>query len=176
MRYWTEGPFELVRGDDGYLNLDEYSRRSFWSDAEESTPGISEACGCYVFALRRGRTTKPWYIGKAERQSFKREALTQDKVNKYNFVLAGQQGTPLLYFYARITLGRTDWSGPSSTGYRDISFLERMLIGQALKRNKNLYNVIDTALLRAMIVPGLLNTQPGRLRQSDSELKEVFGY
>lgn len=176
MRYWTEGPFDLVRDDDGLLNLDEYSRRDFWLDADAATPGISDACGCYVFALRRGSTCKPWYVGKAERQSFKREALTADKVRKYNSVLQTQQGTPTMYFYARVTQTRVSWSLPSKSAHRDIAYLERMLIGQALKRNKRLYNVVDTTLLRTMIVPGLLNTPPGSLRRSDKELKQVFGY
>ncbi|MCO5083880.1 MAG: hypothetical protein M9955_19760 [Rhizobiaceae bacterium] len=152
-------------------------RRTFWESADSVEPGLSEACGCYVFAIRAGRGIKPWYVGKAERQSFKREAVTEDKLNKYELALrAAKKGTPLLYFYARTTKARGAFSRPSTSAHRDIGYLEKMLIGLALKRNKALINKQETTLLQTMVVPGLLNTPQGGLRADASELRWVMGY
>jgi len=38
-----------------------------------------------------------------------------------------------------------------------------MLIANALKRNPDLKNKLETELLKNMVVPGLLNTSSGRL-------------
>lgn len=178
MRYYLYGPLELPRGDDNLLNFDGYDRTTMWADLESCTAiGLADACGCYVFAMRAGRGIKPWYVGKSEKQPFKRECLTDDKIRKYNSVLStAKKGTPLLYFYARTTMERHAWSAPSKSQHKDVQFLERMLIGLALKKNKNLINVRDTDHLRNMIVPGLLNTPKGKLSAQAAELKHVLGY
>lgn len=51
-----------------------------------------------------------------------------------------------------------------------------MLIGQALKVNPDLINTSETAMLRNLKVPGLLNTEPGGLRKSDKALAAVLRY
>ncbi|MGN6488366.1 MAG: hypothetical protein ACTHLT_11180 [Devosia sp.] len=175
MRYWTAGPVELFLID-RRLSFDEYSRREFWADVDSDHEGISEACGCYVFAMRRGNSYVPWYVGKAERQTFKRECLTEDKVRKYEEVLLTQKGTPTLSFYGRVTRERLAYSRPSTSQHRDIRYLERLLISHGVKRNKHLINIQDTRLQRTLEVPGLLNTRQGRLRTSDLLLKEMFRY
>lgn len=177
MRYWTEGPFPLEVDDEGLINLADYSRRKFWAFADERSEGISSAPGCYIFTIRKGaRTPRPWYIGKAERQDFKRECLTVDKINKYNNALSLSKGAPELWLYARITDKLKKWSKPTQGGYRDVQYLEKMLIGQALEMNPRLININETALLRSMVVPGLLNSPHGGPRKSDSDLSKIFGY
>lgn len=178
MRYYLYGPMELPRGDDNLLNFTEYDRATMWADLEaREALGLADACGCYVFGIRAGRGVRPWYVGKAEKQSFKRECLTDDKLRKYNSVLlSASKGTPVIYFYARTTMKKHAWSAPSKSRHMDIDYLERMLIGLALDKNKNLVNVKETGLLRNMIVPGLLNTPRGALTRQARELKKVMGY
>jgi 8-oxo-dGTP pyrophosphatase MutT (NUDIX family) len=58
---------------------------------------------------------------------------------------------------------------------RDIQFLETMLISSALRRNPNLSNKQDTKLLRDMVVPGLINSRPGKAFSSVTEFRELIG-
>ncbi|MGB8901022.1 MAG: hypothetical protein WCC90_18035 [Methylocella sp.] len=50
-----------------------------------------------------------------------------------------------------------------------------MLIGIALKRNEKLANVRKTKLLKEMIVPGVLNSQPGPPGGAVQDLKKALG-
>lgn len=177
MDFIPYGPFELPRDDGGLLLLDRSGRKSIWDSVDHADPGLADACGCYVFAIRNGGGILPWYVGKAERQSFKLESLTEHKTTKYNeALLACGKGTPLLYLYARVTRERHNFSKPTRSEYRDVSYLEKMLIGLALRRNPNVLNARETELLRTMCVPGLLNTKPGGVRQATLELASVLGY
>lgn len=181
MEFQPYGPLELGRDDNGLLLLDCDMRAAIWEAADEIDAGLSGACGCYVFAVKAGPVPKPWYVGKAERQSFRQECLTPDKVTKYNSVLKiSGRGRPFLYLYGRIASATRKFSAPTTKNHRDIQFLEKMLIALALGRNKDLVNRQETALLRKMIVPGLLNTERGRpingAGWATKELGEVMGY
>ncbi|MGD9614846.1 MAG: hypothetical protein AB7H90_08175 [Alphaproteobacteria bacterium] len=177
MNFLPYGPVRLPRDDEGLLLLDSQTRREFWDKADELDQGLSEACGCYVFAVKTGKVAKPWYVGKAERQPFKRECLTEHKVNKYNSILqSSARGIPCLYLYARVTAAYQNFSKPTTSQYRDIPYLEKMLIGAALGKNKDLLNIQETKLLKEMYVPGLINTGKGRPSPAMQELKYVMGY
>ncbi len=120
---------------------------------------------------------KPWYVGKAERQSFKREYLTVDKLNKYEAALLSvSKGTPLLFFYVRLTEGKRAYSAPSTSRHRDVSYLEKLLISHALQRNKNLINKQETRLLKEMVVPGMMNTEQRKLTDTAVFMKRMMGY
>lgn len=175
MNFIPYGPvfFERDRDNDRLLLLNHQSREEFWSRSDELDPGLSDACGCYVFAIGN----VPWYVGKSERQNFKRECLTDHKIQKYNYILQlFKTGRPCLYFYARITSIRKNFSKPTAGIYRDIRFLERMLIGIALRKNNKLLNVQETRLLRGMCVPGLINTHQGAPTSAMRSLRRVMGY
>jgi hypothetical protein len=58
---------------------------------------------------------------------------------------------------------------------RDIDFLETMLIGMALERNKDLLNARKTKLLREMIVPGIINTPQARPTGPVIDLRNALG-
>ncbi|PBB89100.1 hypothetical protein CK215_29535 [Mesorhizobium sp. WSM3864] len=175
MRYCPYGPFELTRSDDNFLFLEDRERAVFWSEVEDEVPGLADACGCYVFALQSGRAAVPWYVGKAERQTFRQECLTDDKVHKFNSVLASRRrGRPYLYLYART--GLSSFSRPTRTKHHDVRYLERMLITFALDRNAWLINKQETKMLRNIVVPGLMNSPPGRISDAAKELQSVLGY
>ncbi|MER8511686.1 hypothetical protein NKH47_01850 [Mesorhizobium sp. M1060] len=178
MKYYLYGPFVLPRSkDDNLIFLDDGERAAFWDKVEATEDWLSNTCGCYVFGLRSGGGTLPWYVGKAERQSFRTECLSVDKVKKFNSVLAsGIRGTPVLYLYARTTPGTWQFSRPSTTRHNDIRFVERSLIAFALDRNPDLVNKQETKMYRTLIVPGWLNTPPGALSTAASDLKTVMGY
>ncbi|WP_136732676.1 hypothetical protein [Xanthomonas euvesicatoria] len=106
---------------------------------------------------------KAWYVGVAEKQSFKQECFALHKITQYNEALAEIAGTPSLIFLPKMTPSGY-FSKPTSRGHSDIRALESMLIGSALTKNPNLRNVKGTKLLREMDVPGFLNPRPGQAR------------
>jgi len=176
MNYDIFGPFDLPR-ENGQIYLTKVEQADFWESIEAEFPLLSGACGCYVFGVRAAKGTLPWYVGKAAFQSFGSECFTSDKIVKYNRACRGRRkGTPVLFFYAKVTPGTGRFSRPSGNGARDIALLENMLIGIALKRNSNLVNIKDTKHFTQMVVPGLLNSRKGKLQWGASKAKEMMGY
>ena len=165
----TEG-FELPRNEhrQGSYN------KSFWANVEEVSPGLSRACGCYIFVLRYGKNLMPWYVGKAERQAFVHECFTPSKKLIFNDVLIKKNGTPLLYFIPRKT-AKGAFSKPTKNKYADIEFLETMLIGMALERNPNISNIQKTKLLRNIRLPGVINSPQAAPTKPVRELRNILG-
>jgi len=88
MRYAMFGPYELEKSGNSAV-----IPKRFWSSADQEVPdhygsnrALSQACGCYVFAVRSGGGTKPWYVGKTQRQ-FKNECFTNHKKGILNDIV-----------------------------------------------------------------------------------------
>jgi hypothetical protein len=148
---------------------------SFWSHAN-SVFGeeLSEGIGCYIFSIRAGKGSKPWYVGLAQNQTFRKECFTDHKLKHYNYAIAERKGTPLLTLVVKRTPG-SKIIGPTAKKHRDIEFLENMLIGNCLSRNPSLSNVRDTKLLKEMVVPGLFNTPQGKQASHVAEFRALIG-
>ena len=147
----------------------------FWATVDSPTEdGVSGSIGCYIFSVRAGRGILPWYVGLAEKQSFRKECFTSHKLVHYNNVLASQKGTPMMTFISKYTPGGK-LLNPTGNEHRDIKFLERMLISNCLQRNPCVSNARDTKLLRDMVVPGLLNSPTGMPPSSVSAFKTLIG-
>lgn len=145
--------------------------RNFWAFVEEQHPGLPSAFGCYVFAIRVGRGTLPWYVGKTCR-GFKSECFELHKLRHYDDALTDKmRGTPLLYFVARMTRGGRLSTSASA---KEADFLESTLIGMALKRNTDLKNVSGTKFLSEIHVPGLVNPRKGRQPSHVREFTSIF--
>ena len=82
-----------------------------------------------------------------------KECFAATNINYYNGVLVRHNGTPLLFLLPRLTTSKKKFSKPTKNSYRDIDFLETLLIGKALERNKDLINVKKTKLLRELSSP-----------------------
>jgi hypothetical protein len=93
----------------------------------------------------------------------------------YNEVLDAHNGTPQLFLIARLTPTTGRFSKSGRNGYNDIDYFESMLIGMALEKNKQLQNVRKTKFLRELVVPGVINTPPGRLTEAVLGLKNALG-
>ena len=144
MNYEVYGGFEIPR--EKKTRLGDF-HKSFWMDVED----VQNACGCFIFSLRNGENIRPWYIGKAERQPFRRECFSPAQKFTYNQVLVKQRGTPLLFLLPRLT-PKGKLCKPTKKRYNDIEFLETMLIGIAIKKNKDLMNVHKTKMLRESLL------------------------
>jgi hypothetical protein len=80
-----------------------------------------------------------------------------------------------LILIAKLTPAKR-FTRPSSNGHADIQLLEKLLIGSALVRNRDLLNAKHTRLLGEMRVPGVLNTGRGQARSiAVQSLKRALG-
>ena len=176
MNFFPHTSVVVPRQATGLVAADRQSLTEFWNRVDgELEDGLSGAIGCYIFSVRAGNGSLPWYVGMAEMQSFRRECFQPHKLVHYNNILAARgAGTPLLTLIAKYTpTGRL--VGPTGNEHNDIQFLETLLIGKCIARNFDLYNKRDTRFLREMIVPGLLNSPQGRLPDSALDFRALVG-
>lgn len=170
--YRVFGPFEIPRVG---TMVDSHAKKSFWTDVEREHGRLSNAVGCYVFAIRAAKGALPWYVGKTEKGSFKGEAWTPHKLNLYNEALHERgKGKPLLYFIAKNTKGGK-FAKPRKGGIGDIRALENLLIGACLRRSSHLLNARQTKHLRGITVPGYMNEQPGARSKPAKDLAKLLG-
>ena len=73
MLFDIAGPFKLprIKGDVKFIDRSAEAKQEFWDRVDASYPGLRNACGVYVMTIG----SRPWYVGKAERQSFGKECL-----------------------------------------------------------------------------------------------------
>jgi hypothetical protein len=176
-KYSIHGPFEVIRKKTpkGKVLLDTApkAKNKFWDDVETEVPDLPNACGCYLFAIKT-KGFKPWYVGLAEKQKFKKECFGYHKINIYKDVLDNcGKGTPYLFFIAKRTKKKDDFAKPSKRkkGRPDIQYLETLLIGTAIVKNPGLKNKMKTKYLINMSVPGLINTPHGKQSGQASKFK-----
>lgn len=169
MNYKVYGPFEIRRN--GHLvSRRRRDKAEFWAQVENARSGLPDACGCYLLVIRN----RAWYVGLAEKQSFKSECFSLHKIVQYNEALKARQGRPSLLLIAKTT-PNDRFARTSSRGHKDARLLENLLIGAALRRNPNLQNVHGTRLMREMKVPGVLNTRAGKPSAEVRCLKTALG-
>lgn len=174
MNFQAAGVFKLLRQDNGHIDVRPKSRTQFWEIVEAEAPGLKNAAGCYVFVMFNSRSALPWYVGKAELQSFEREIFSLHKVHHYNEVVASNKGTPYVFLIPRRT-SRGAFCKPTKVKNESIRLLETLLIGMALRRNPQLRNVRDTSTLRKLRIEGVLNSKvQGRLGNAPMHLKRAL--
>jgi hypothetical protein len=156
MKYDIHGPMELPRDRAQRFTRNAREKRAFWEEMDEGQAGLSYACGCHLLSVRN----RIWHVGLAQKQSFRDECFTSDKILKTEDAMNGGGGAAYLTLIARKTNGGR-FTRPSVNGSRDIADLELPLIGSALERNENLLNRSATKNLREMVVPGFINSPHG---------------
>ena len=128
---------------------------SLWAEAEDAAYGLSSASGCYLFGIRAGRGATPWYVGQAK-VSFQRECFTDNKLVRYNEVLAShKRGTPFLFLVSRMTPGGKFQKELNAS---EANRLEAFLLDLCLQANIDLKNKSGTSFVRDTHIPGLLNS------------------
>lgn len=170
MHFSIHGPFDIKRVK-GRIDKRPRSLRHFWETVDEATPGLSSACGCYVFTIRG----VAHYVGMGNKQTFRRECFNPHKLLAYNSALHEHNGVPRLLLVARRTRSGS-FSKPSKNGHRDVAFIESVFIGAALARNPDLQNVRGTKLAERIHVPGIINGTRGEANsKSVRALKSAIG-
>jgi hypothetical protein len=171
MNFDVVGGFEIKRKENRHGLFD----KKFWKKVRSSNEDVPNACGCYVFALKNGSNIVAWYVGKTEKLTFEKECFQATKINYYNEVLADHKGLPFLFLLPRLTGSGNKFSKPTISGYRDIEFLEKLLIGLALERNPLLTNIKNTKLLKEMKVPGVMNSPQSAPTLAVRDLRNALG-
>ncbi len=174
MNFQVVGVFELPRQENRHVDVRAKSKALFWQRVEKEAPGLKKAAGCYVFVLFNSRSAFPWYVGKAEFQSFEKEIFALHKVHQYNEVLASHKGKPYLFLVPRTT-PRGTLCKPTRAKNEPIRILETLLIGMALRRNPQLRNIRDTSILRNIRIEGVFNSKKqGRADNATMHLKKAL--
>ncbi len=175
MNFRPHKALTIPKQANGLVASDKTSLNIFWEQLDDALGDeLSAGIGCYIFSIRAGKGVLPWYVGLAEKQSFRKECFTHHKITHYNNAIAARKGTPLLTLVAKYTPGGK-LVRPTGGGHRDVQHLETMLIGNCLGRNDKLLNVKDTKLLREMVVPGLLNSPKGKPSATVRAFKSLIG-
>jgi hypothetical protein len=165
------GPFEITRHGKKRMII-EQSMPDLRPQLESWKPGLSGACGCYVFALKAGRGYTPYYVGQACKTSILREALNPSNREKYNKVCSEGKGSPVIFFLPKLTpKGRYRKKGRRSAA---IDFLERWLIAAAIEKNPGLINNKLTRFLRNIHVVGVFNAGKGKRPTASQELRRTL--
>ena len=178
MRFDVYGPYEIPRAQRGVISWTSQKNKEFWGIIDEGlTSGrLSDACGCYVFTIKAGRTAQPWYIGKAEKSSFKQECLNDRNIRLYNNELLNwKRGTPYLYLLPQVT-EKSKLRKPAGTDVKrpEISALESILIGMGISKNPDLLNVRGTKMLREIEVIGFLNSDRRKGGATAAKLRKLL--
>lgn len=126
-----------------------HSLNEFWDEAR-----CGDRPGCYVFAIRHGRGSKPHYAGRTFGH-LASECFQPHKLRKYDGVLADVlSGTPVMYLLPLVrSRGRVNMTA--------IESLEDTLIKVGLERNEDMANVSGTRALE-VIVRGAWENGRGR--------------
>nr|WP_199045497.1 hypothetical protein [Dyella sp. ASV24] len=175
MRFDVAGPFEIPRHGKK-RNITKESLVQLSAQMEEREEGLSESCGCYVFAKRAGGGITPWYVGQACKRPMLKEALNPDNITKYNGVLDDDKGTPLLFVIPARTRGGKLRKRPASEkgGLPSITFLEKWLIAAAIEKNPDLVNNKETRFLRDLHVVGIFNPKQGESTTASKDLRRAL--
>ena len=102
----------------------------FWKHCDH----LANKRGCYVFSMKAAKGEKPFYVGKAAKQSFRNECFSPHKrADHYNVILGERIGTPYLSFVAQQKV-KGKWSLTA------IDEVEKFLIAIGFARNPELSN------------------------------------
>jgi hypothetical protein len=148
----------------------------FWEDVEKRKAGLSEAVGCYIFAVKKASGYIPWYVGKTVKLGFRGEGFQRHKRLYFDSLGTLENGTVNLYLIPRVTstgklrgkYGRKVKQGQDGK----ITILEERLIGLALAKNPDLVNVKGRKQIQ---LPGLINESKGRRSDEAEMLAALFG-
>lgn len=186
------GPFKLnEEGFSGWIDQPEIDE--FWDKVRQQNENLEleKACGVYMFCVkgkqkRKGKTTNlPWYVGKAEKMTFKQECFNHRNQLSYNRVISQlyrEVAEINFYFIARhdedgrlSASAKKDEETPYEP-YEGVRLVERLFMRKSLAANNDLVNMRDLTNPRRTHIRNILNWPvKGRDDYSVIELKRSLG-
>ena len=168
MKYATFGEFEIPRRGS---TIDKSELSTFWDSVESTEYWLSNAVGCYLFAIRAGAGIRPWYVGRST-TGFRKECFASHKLVHYTEVIAEMgKGTPVMILVARLTATE---NFARAVPRNEIDFVEKQLIYRALERNPDLKNVMNKKF-KGVSIPGFMNNPKGPPTKGASALASTLG-
>ena len=172
MNFGAQGPFKLNRHGPKKL-INKNTKDALRAALDQFDLGLSDACGCYVFAVRAGKGYTPYYVGRAEKRSILNEFLNPSNTGKYNDVLSYTTGTPVMFVLPMLTpQGKYRKLATGELG--SLRFLERWLIAQCIEKNPDLVNNKETKFLRSIHVTGIFNATEGEAHNGSRALAKAI--
>ena len=178
MRFKVHGPYDIGVDKDQEDWIDKGDIKDLW---EQVGGELQNACGVYLFGMhglgKNGIAGKnlPWYVGKAEKQTFKQECFNGRNRETFNKILKRykKKGKPFLYLLARVEDGKYSET-MANKPYRDVGLVEEMFIQLSLSINSDLVNTSATKMAKRTSIRGLLNTAKYPSKDVD-DFKSAFG-
>jgi hypothetical protein len=171
MKFEPYGPFKMPRNNGG---IDRTLKNSFWSSIDSKHPFLSDAVGCYIFALKAGKGYRPWYVGKTDKQCFADETWNHANLLNYGEIIRKRKGSPMLFLLAKITPQGRFQRPTVRKKIGAIAVLEDMLIATCLQRNSELVNKRKIKFLTRLQVPGYINETPGARTKDARALAQLL--
>lgn len=175
MYYKIYGPYEIpMQEGRSKKRIDKEDIDKFWRSVDA---GLGQACGVYIFSIKKNSNKnskeKPWYVGKAQNQSFSSECFTYHKIDQYHAALDESKGTPMMYFLARMMRDERRMSSPSKakTGHAEIDYVEQMFITMGYQKNQSIRNKQGTKKARDLVIEGFYNHKDRRR----TAVKKLYG-
>ena len=191
MNFEVYGPFLLnaefdVEGLSGWIDQPEINE--FWVEVKKQHEDLENACGVYIFCVEgkqkgASKTTNlPWYVGKAEKLTFKRECFNHRNQLSYNKVISQlyREVTAINFYFVARHNENGEFSAPAKkedgTVYEGVRFAERSFMQKSLAANNHLLNIKDLTNARRTQIRNILNWPvKGRDDYSAAALKDSLG-
>ena len=191
MNFEVYGPFELNAESDGGFSgwIDQPEINAFWDEVRKKYENLGNACGVYMFCVEgkqkgKGKTTNlPWYVGKAEKLTFKQECFNHRNQLSYNKVISQiyREVTAINFYFVARHNRDGEFSAPAKkddgTVYEGVRFAERLFMQKSLAANNHLLNIQDLKDARGTHIRNILNWPVrGRDDYSADALKRSLGF
>lgn len=191
MNFEVYGPFLLKTDSDKEERpgwIDQPQIKDFWDKVRPRNENLEDACGVYIFCVKgkqknKGKTTNlPWYVGKAERLTFKQECFNHRNQLSYNKVISQlyRKVTSINFYFVARHDEDGEFSAPAKkddeTVYEGVRFVERLFMQKSLAANSQLLNIKDLMNARRTRIRNILNWPvKGRDDSSERVLKDSLG-
>lgn len=159
------GPFAIQtsKPERGGRRIDAAEIDKFWENQAKDHPKLWKSRGCYIFAIKNGRSIVPAYVGKTTNQNFKQEAFNRGNRDTDNAIISKHKGIPVFYFLlAETGQGRA----------HHIDYLETFLIQNAVMANPELKNVQRGGL--GWKIAGVLRSDGGQPSKAAQSFRQMM--
>jgi|GEM_PF-906378 len=169
--YETYGPFDLDRDGNKFRKA---ALTKFWKERALDAPLLNNAIGVYIVGVRASKKSriKPWYVGKTDKQGFKKRFSQQ--IGRFSDVLDfAKNGEVKIFLIVRYQAHRNLPMKPRSAQVQANDELETLLIASCLKKNNRLINASKVKHQKEIQVPGYMNESAGKRSKAASELNRT---
>ena len=161
-------PINMEKNKSGSRSIDTNFIKNSLKANKTEFEKLLNSNGVYVFSTKAGKGRKPWYVGKAVRRNFGKEAFNARNCLALNKVVNNRKGTLEVSF---ITQSRSR----GKPNLSQISEIEYLLIGHAAERNRELLNIQNINQTDKFSIKNVYNSGRGRSNTYEADFKKLMG-